>query len=158
MPATIFATVRNMKFIRNSGGSIKNGRIMGLFMMVHGLVHLAVALAPNTDGSPGLWMLNPSTSVFTTLGLGADIVIGIGITVVGLAAVGFMLSGISVLTRRWAVMRNRMIVSSSLFSLCLLFGFFNIYWMAAIGIDLALIALFVSEVMPSSAVKTTFVE
>ncbi len=119
--------------------------MMGLFLVVHGLIHYGVAAAPNPEGSTGAWMLNPSTSVFSMLGLGTDLITGIGIALVGVATIGFILSGIGILTRRWEKVRNDMIVISSLISLAALLGFFNIYWVAAIGIDVVLIALFASD-------------
>lgn len=132
--------------------------MMGLFLVVHGLIHYGVAAAPDPDGSPGAWMLNPSTSVFSMLGIGDDIVTGIGIALVGVATVGFVLSGISILTRRWGTGRNHMVVISSLFSLASLLGFFNIYWVVAIGINTVLIVLFSSNAVAKTSLVTAIAE
>ncbi len=132
--------------------------MMGLFLVVHGLMHYGVATAPNPDGSPGAWMLNPSTSAFSMLGIGADIITGIGIVLVGMAAIGFVLSGISILVRRWETQRNNMVVISSLFSLAALLGFFNIYWVVAIGINAVLIVLFASNATAKTSLKTAIAE
>jgi hypothetical protein len=156
--STSLFSVRNVKFTQKANGSMKAGRMMGLFLIVHGMMHYGVATAPNPDGSPGPWMLDPSTSVFSILGLDAEIITGIGVALVGLAALGFVLCGISVLSRRWETERSRMVGASSLFSLAALLGFFNIYWVAAIGINLALIALFASRTMPKSAPRTAVAE
>jgi hypothetical protein len=147
-----------MKFTKKASGSMKVGRMMGLFLIVHGLMHYGVASAPNPDGSAGVWMLDPSISVFSTLGLGTEMVTGIGVALAGVAAVGFVLSGISVLTRKLGTARGRLVLISSVFSLALLFGFFNIYWLAGIAIDIVLIALFGSKALPERAVKAVTTE
>jgi hypothetical protein len=150
--------MRNMWFTKKADGSMKAGRMMGLFLIVHGLMHYGVASAPNPDGSAGVWMLDPSTSVFSTLGLGAEVVTGIGVALAGVAALGFMMSGISFLARKLEKARGRLVLISSVFSLALLFGFFNIYWLAGIAIDIVLIALFASKALPERAVKAVTTE
>jgi hypothetical protein len=54
--------------------------------------------------------------------------------------------------------RRRLVVASSVFSLAMLFGFFNIYWVAALGIDITLIALFASEAVPERVARTVTTE
>ncbi len=145
-----------MQITKISSGSMRTKRIMGLFLMVHGMVHLGVASAPNPDGSSGPWMLDPATSVFISFGLGTDIVTGIGIVLVGIAAAGFVLSGLGILIRRQD--SSQLVVASALSSLALLLGFFNIYWMAAIGIDIMVIVLFASKTTQYRATKAAFAE
>lgn len=108
--------------------------VVGLFFITHGLVHLAVWLAPYKEEGP----FNPSHSwLMSLLGPEGTTPRAIAVTLAVITAVGFVLAGFGWLgAREWA---ESVAVWSALASLLLVVLYFNLWLSFAVLIDLAII-------------------
>lgn len=108
--------------------------LVGLFFIAHGLVHLAVWLAPDKGEEP----FNPSHSWLMSM-LGAENTTPrtIAIALAVIAAVGFVAAGFGWLgAQEWA---KSIAVWSALVSLVLVVLYFKLWFSFAVLIDLAII-------------------
>ena len=75
--------------------------IIGVFIILHGLVHAGLAAAPNPDdpeSKPGQFFTAPARSwLFQRLGVSEGVVKWVGIGLVALSTIGFVIAGLGVL-------------------------------------------------------------
>ena len=121
--------------------------VIGGFLIVHGLIHVAVFLTPSSSDSP----FDPRSSWLLS-GAGDNAVNLVLVPLVLLSAVGFILSGLGVfsivLPHEWW---RTLAVLASASSLLLLTVFFDKWFVPAIGIDAGiLIALLIAKVPSES--------
>lgn len=118
--------------------------IIGIFLILHGLVHAGLAAAPNPDdpdSKPGQFFAAPERSwLFKRLNLGAAVVKWFGLGLVALATVGFILAGLGVLGLLglgsiWPVLA----IASAALSLLLLILFWNSWLTLGILINIGIL-------------------
>lgn len=120
---------------------------LGIFLIVHGLVHSFLAIAPNPgdpDGKPGAFFTTGERSwLLSQSGLDAPAIRWIGIILVALSTLGFVLAGLGILGVPGLVTIWRTVaVVSACLSLLLLILFWHPWLIIGVLIDIAvLIAL-----------------
>ena len=123
-------------------------KLLGLFLIAHGLVHTGLAFAPNPndpDSKPGAFFTTVDRSwLLSQVGLGAGAVRTIGVALVALSTVGFVLAGLGMLNVLGLSTIWRPLAGASAFTSLLLLALFWHRWLpVGVLIDLAtLIALF----------------
>lgn len=103
--------------------------LAGLFLVAHGLVHLAIWLPRHQEGAP----MDPGHSPFLGDVRAASVVLAV------IAAVAFVVAGIGVLlaTTWWAPVA----IGAAAVSLALVALTFTPWWLFAVVIDVAVIVL-----------------
>ena len=119
---------------------------LGIFLILHGLVHsgLAAAPVPNDQASkPGAFFTDPARSWFLTrLGFSSKAIAITGISLVALATIGFVLAGLGVLgVAGLAGVWLQLGVASAAVSLFLLAIFWHPWLVVGILIDIGILAL-----------------
>ncbi|MGE5676155.1 MAG: hypothetical protein ACM3XM_20130 [Mycobacterium leprae] len=114
---------------------------IGLFLVLHGLVHTALASAADPDGRAFGWLVDPRWAwLLTRLGLSADLIRLTGTMLWVLVTLAFVMAGLGVFgfmvpTRWW----RGFAVVASCGSLLLLILFWHPWFITGAGLDLAVL-------------------
>ena len=122
--------------------------MIGLLFIAHGLVHAALAAAPNPDATPekalAFFAVPKRSWIFFRINLHPGAVKWIGLILVGLATIGFVLSGIGVLTAGGLNTIWRTIAAiSSVISLILLILFWHRWLPIGFLINVVVLAMII---------------
>ena len=116
--------------------------VLGVFLIIHGFIHwIYIAPNPNTPGAP-LWSFLTQRWFVVKAGFDNTTAMILGITLISLVTIGFLVSGIGLLTGQdwW---RIAAIVSSGVSTLLLVLFWHN--WMIAgpiLNIVIIILALY----------------
>jgi hypothetical protein len=127
--------------------------IIGILLIAHGLVHAALAAAPNPtdpEGQALAFFTVPERSwLFSRINLNPAAVKWIGLVLVGLATLGFILAGIGILTSGGLnTIWRASAAFSSIISLLLLITFWHRWLPIGILIDLLTLSVIISNKLP----------
>jgi len=127
--------------------------LLGVLLIAHGLVHAGLAAAPNPadpDAQPLAFFATVERSwLFSRVGMTHNSVKRIGLTLVGLATLGFILAGIGILSSGGlnTIWRPCAAFSSAI-SLLLLVLFWHPWLPVGILIDLAALTIIIWNKFP----------
>lgn len=126
---------------------------IGALLIAHGLVHTALAAAPNPadpEAQPLAFFTTPGRSwLFSRTNLNPAAVKWIGLVLVGLATLGFILAGIGILTSGGlnSIWRASAVFSSTI-SLLLLILFWHRWLPVGILIDVITLVIILGSLFP----------
>ncbi len=116
--------------------------LLGLFFIVHGLIHLSF-ISPAPPASPGgpAW---PFSLTHSWLGLGENLLVSIGTVLVLVAAIGFVIVGLG--TLGWLVPTlwiKPVAIVAAVASLLLMIIFWNTWYIVGLGLSVAILLWYV---------------
>ncbi|MGD2251487.1 MAG: hypothetical protein PVF70_01070 [Anaerolineales bacterium] len=132
--------------------------LIGVFLILHGLVHAGLAAAPipnDPEPKPGAFFTAPArTWLLSSLGLGEKAIRTTGIVLVALATLGFVLAGMGVLgVPLLAGIWRGMAIGSAIVSALLLIAFWHSWLILGVLLDVAiLVALLWLQWPPESLI------